>query len=223
MGTKPAPLNAGDRMWLRQNGAMLRPGQACWVLAQVDKPGLCVQIHMDDGSGRPRDIQLADPAGTRRWVARGQLVAFGTATWFRESHRAAADARAAGEKAAALSLADRGQAFLARQAALELEQLQASRRAAAEASQAETVARAAMDAAAKNWHVDPATYQQARAAHDAAWAKSNELAMRLPIMWVDDGAGGYRHLTEAEAAHQHWLDEFARTAAALEVPDGTQV
>lgn len=116
-------------MWMRQNGAMLRPGQACWVLAQVDKPGLCVQIHMDDGSGRPRDIQLADPAGTRRWVARGQLVAFGTATWFRESHRAAALAAEA-----ALQLA------MARQAALELEQLQASRRAAAEASQAETEA-----------------------------------------------------------------------------------
>ena len=95
MGTKPAPLNVGDRMWLRQNDAMLRPGQACWVLAQVDKPGLCVQIHMDDGSSRPRDIQMADPAGTRRWVARVQLVAFGTATWFRESRAAHAANQAA--------------------------------------------------------------------------------------------------------------------------------
>lgn len=160
--------------------------------------------------------------GTRRWVARGQLVAFGTATWFRESHRAAADARAAADKAAALSLADRGQAFLARQAALELEQLQASRRAAAEASQAETEARKVMDAAElawQKWDGNPNTwdaFRKARAAHDAAWAKSNELAMRLPIMWVDDGDGGYRHLTEAQAAHQHWLDEFARTAAALD-------
>ena len=47
--------------------------------------------------------------------------------------------------------------------------------------------------------------------------------MRLPIVYVDDGAGGYRHLTEAQAAHQHWLDEFARTAAALEATYGTQV
>lgn len=118
MGTKPAPLNYGDRMWQRANGAMLRPGQACWVLVQVDKPGLCVQIHMDDGSGRPRDIQLADPAGTRRWVARGQLVAFGTATWFRESHRAAEDARAAAAKAA--RLADPRAAELAAEAALQM-------------------------------------------------------------------------------------------------------
>ena len=88
MGTKPAPLNVGERMWLRANGGMLRPGQACWTLVDLQKPGLSVQIHMDDGSGRPRDVQLADPAGTRRWVARGQLVAFGTATWFRESRQA---------------------------------------------------------------------------------------------------------------------------------------
>lgn len=91
MGTKPAQLTKGETMWLRQSGAQLRPGQACWVLVDLQKPGPSVQIYMDDGSGRPRDIQLADSAGTRRWVARGQLVAIGTATWFRESHRAAAD------------------------------------------------------------------------------------------------------------------------------------
>lgn len=83
-----------------------------------------------------------------------------------------------------------------------------------------------MDAAEKAWLADPAAwtdYHTARQAHDAAWRRSNELAMRLPIVHVLDEAGGYRHLTEAEAAHQHWLDEQARTPAALEVPDGTQV
>lgn len=214
MGTKPAPLAIGERMWLRASQDLPGGyGRGCWVVAFSGGEYLLenargrlvaqrtINVHLDDGSGRTRDEQLADPMGQRRWVARGQLVAYGTATQMRQSH----------------------QAYMARQAALELEQLQASRRAAAEASQAEDVARQAMDAAAKNWHVDPATYQQARAAHDAAWAKSNELAMRLPIMWVDDGAGGLRHLTEAQAAHQHWLDEFTRTAAALEATYGTQV
>ena len=118
MGTKPAQLKHGEIMWLRQSGAQLRPGQQCWVLADLQKPGLSVNIHMDDGSGRPRDIQLADPAGTRRWVARGQLVAFGTATWFRESRRAAADARAAADKAA--RLADPHADALAAEAALQM-------------------------------------------------------------------------------------------------------
>ena len=85
MGTKPAQLQRGEIMWLRANGAQLRPGQQCWVLADLQKPGLSVHVHMDDGSGRPRDIQLEDPAGTRRWVTRGALVALGCATWFRES------------------------------------------------------------------------------------------------------------------------------------------
>ncbi len=118
MGTKPAQLKQGEIMWLRQSGAQLRPGQQCWVLVDLQKPGLSVQIHMDDGSGRPRDIQLADPAGTRRWVARGQLVALGCTTWFRESHRAAADARAAADKAA--RLADPRAAALAAEAAAKL-------------------------------------------------------------------------------------------------------
>lgn len=106
MGTKPAPLNVGDRMWLRASGG--QHGQACWVAEDKTpyQPAICV--HLDDGSGRTRDEQLAGPRGTRRWVTRGQLVAFGTATWFRESH----------------------QAFQANQAALELAQLQASRLAA---------------------------------------------------------------------------------------------
>lgn len=81
-------------------------------------------------------------------------------------------------------------------------------------------ARAALDRQETD---DYGAYQQARAAHDAAWRRSNELAMRLPIVHVLDADGGYRHLTEAEAAHQHWLDEFARTAAALEATYGTQI
>jgi len=123
------------------------------------------------------------------------------------------------------------QAYMARQAELELEQLRASRLAAAQASRDEDKARQAMDAAHAKWvaaddHTDPAIWGDfhiARQAHDAAWRKADELAMRLPIMWVDDGAGGLRHLTEAQAAHQHWLDEFTRTAAALEATYGTQV
>lgn len=116
------------------------------------------------------------------------------------------------------------QLAMARQAELELEQLQASRRAAAEASQAETEARKVMDAAElawQKWDGNPNTwdaFRKARAAHDAAWRRSNELAMRLPIVYVLDEAGGYRHLTEAQAAHQHWLDEFTRTAAANVTP-----
>lgn len=118
------------------------------------------------------------------------------------------------------------QAYMARQAELELEQLRASRLAAAQASRAETEARKVMDAAELAYLRDPAAfgeYHKLRAAHDAAWRKADELAMRLPIMWVDDGAGGLRHLTEAQAAHQHWLDEFTRTAAALEATYGAQV
>jgi hypothetical protein len=33
----------------------------------------------------------------------------------------------------------------------------------------------------------------------------------------------YGTATQMREAHQHWLDEQARTANALEVPDGTQV
>lgn len=217
MGTKPAPLNVGDRMWLRASQDLPGGyGRGCWVVAFSAGEYLIenthgrpvaqrtINVHLDDGSGRTRDEQLADPMGQRRWVARGQLMAYGCATQMRESH----------------------QAYMARQAALELEQLQASRRAAAEASQAETEARKVMDAAELAYLRDPAAFgefHKLRAAHDAAWRKSHQLAMRLPIMWVDDGAGGLRHLTEAQAAHQHWLDEFARTAAALEVTYGTQV
>jgi len=192
-------------MWLRASQRLPGGhGWACWVVALAPSSLAPIQVLLDDGSGRPRDVQMADPDGDRHWLKRGRLVAFGTATWFRESR----------------------QAFQARQAALELEQLQASRRAAAEASAAETEARKVMDAAEKAWLADPAAwtdYHKARAAHDAAWRHSQELAMRLPIMWVDDGAGGLRHLTEAQAAHQHWLDEFTRTAAALEATYGTQI
>lgn len=218
MGTKPAPLNVGERMWLRASQDLPGGyGRGCWVVAfsageyllENTRGRLVAQrtinVHLDDGSGRTRDEQLADPMGQRRWVARGQLMAYGCATQMRESH----------------------QAYVARQAALELEQLQASRRAAAEASQAEAEARKVMDAARaaldRQETDDYGAYQRARAAHDAAWRRSNELAMRLPIVHVLDEAGGYRHLTEAQAAHQHWLDEQARTATALEVPDGTQV
>lgn len=214
MGTKPAPLGSGDRMWMRASrGAQ---GCACWVIGPAVPDGFNaalyqtveVRILLDDGSGRNYGTQLDQarraPAGRIVTVKRGQLVAFGTATWFRESRAAHA----------------------ANQAALELAQLQASRLAAAEASQAETEARKVMDAAELAYLRDPAAFgefHKLRAAHDAAWRKSHQLAMRLPIMWVDDGAGGLRHLTEAQAAHQHWLDEFARTAAALEVTYGTQV
>jgi len=214
MGTKPAPLGSGDRMWRRASrGAQ---GCACWVIGPAVPDGFNaalyqtveVRILLDDGSGRNYAAQLDQarraPAGRIVTVKRGQLVAFGTATWFRESR----------------------QAFQARQAALELEQLQASRRAAAEASQAETEARRVMDAAKLAWLKDPAAWDDfyhARQRHDTALRHSDALAMRLPIVHVLDEAGGYRHLTEAQAAHQHWLDEFARTAAALEATHGTQV
>lgn len=217
MGTKPAPLTIGERMWLRASQDLPGGyGRGCWVVAfsageyplENTRGRLVAQrtinVHLDDGSGRTRDEQLADPMGQRRWVARGQLMAYGCATQMREAH----------------------QAYLARQAELELEQLRASRLAAAQASQAETEARKLMDAAEAAWLRDPAAfgeYHKLRAAHDAAWRKSLEWAMRLPIMWVDDGARGVRHLTEAQAAHQHWLDEQARTAAALEATYGTQV
>lgn len=119
MGTKPAPLNIGDRMWLRARQDLPGGyGRGCWVVAIQPASQLPINVHLDDGSGRTRDIQLADPAGTRRWVARGQLVAFGTATWFRESRRAAADARAAADKAA--RLADPRAAALAAEAALQM-------------------------------------------------------------------------------------------------------
>ena len=98
MGTKPAPLNVGEQMWLRKSAQRGHRGGPCWILAPLVPEGMDpalyqtrdVRILTDDGSGRPWDVQLADARSAVRiyTVARGQLVAFGTATWFRESHQA---------------------------------------------------------------------------------------------------------------------------------------
>lgn len=98
MGTKPAPLHAGDRMWLRARQG--QQGQACWAIGPAVPDGFNaalyqtveVRILADDESGRNYAAQLDQarraPAGRIWTVKRGQLVAFGTATWFRESRAA---------------------------------------------------------------------------------------------------------------------------------------
>jgi len=100
MGTKPAPLTIGERMWLRRSTVSGHRGGWCWVLAPLVPEGMDpalyqtrgVRILVDDGSGRPMAEQLPEARNAIRilTVARGQLVAGGTATQMRQSRQAEA-------------------------------------------------------------------------------------------------------------------------------------